>query len=496
MQDSLAKNWFVAGVAAVVALTLYRVAFLFLDQTDLFVDESQYWLWGQQFDFGYYSKPPLIAWVISLFTGLAQSDAIPWVRLPSPLFHMISAIILGVLARYLFGTRTAFWVMISYITVPAAGMGSWVMSTDTIMAPFYALALLFYFRLLQEGRTRDAVFAGLAAGLAFMAKYAGVYFLLSALLAAAIMPSARPGWRNAAVLCVAFLVVATPNIIWNILNDLTTFTHTLDNAEWLLEVPEEKIKDAEPFRLRFDKLAEFFFSQFGVFGPILFGALIVCVFQPGGRKERQLLLFSVPIILLICVQALLSGANANWAAAAYFAAIIVTVHAMLERHHVKLLTASIAIGLFLSLAFPVLTSVAYDVSIDGEKPAMRRMLGRAGMSQEILDAAKKVEADIIAVRSRDMAADLFHTGRGEDLEFRVVAPPSGPTNYYELHYPLTEKDLQNTVVLVTWLYAIQCGDRSITPFSALTTTGGAYHGGPLYTYVLEPDCYDDLTNRW
>ena len=56
MQDRLAKNWFIAGVAAVVALTLYRIAFLWFDQTDLFVDESQYWLWGQKFDFGY--TPP------------------------------------------------------------------------------------------------------------------------------------------------------------------------------------------------------------------------------------------------------------------------------------------------------------------------------------------------------------------------------------------------------------------------------------------------------
>ena len=58
MQDSPTKNWFMAGAIAVVLLTLYRVTFLWVDQTDLFVDETQYWLWGQEFRFGYYSKPP------------------------------------------------------------------------------------------------------------------------------------------------------------------------------------------------------------------------------------------------------------------------------------------------------------------------------------------------------------------------------------------------------------------------------------------------------
>ncbi len=495
MQDSPAKNWYLAGAAAVVLLTLYRAVFLFFDQTDLFVDESQYWLWGQELRFGYYSKPPLIAWVIRLFTELAQSDAIYWVRMSSPLFHMVTALILGVLAKYLFSARTAFWVMVSYITVPAVGLGSWVTSTDTIMAPFYALALLFYFRLLEEGRTRDALFAGIAAGIAFMAKYAGVYFLLCALLAAVLMPSARPSWRQAAILFTAFLVVALPNIVWNLFNDLTTFEHTIDNAKWLRGASGYGA-DPRPLQLHFDELAEFFFSQFGVFGPILFGALIVCVFQPGSRTERLLLLFSVPIILLICIQALLSRANANWAAAAYLAAIVLTVHAMLERNNVRLLTVSVGIGLFLSIGFPLLTTAAYDVSIDGEKPVMRRMLGRESISLQLLDAAKKAGADVIALRNRDRVADLFYTGRDADVQFRVLAPPGRPTNYYELHYPLKAEDLEKTVLLVAHQHALPCGDRTISPFSALTTTGGAYHGGPLYTFVLEPACFDDLADRW
>ena len=224
--------------------------------------------------------------------------------------------------------------------------------------------------------------------------------------------------------------------------------------------------------------------------------LIVCVFQPGSRTERLLLLFSVPIILLICVQAFLSGANANWAAAAYFAGVLVTVHAMLERNNERLLIISVAIGLFLSIGFPILTSVAYDVSIDGEKPVMKRVLGRESMSRQILDVARTVEADVIAARSRDTVADLFYTGRDEYVEIRVVAPPGRPTNYYELHYPLKAEDLQRTVLLVESVYALQCGDRSITPVSALTTTGGTYHGGPLYAFVLEPACFDDLANRW
>ena len=69
-------------------------------------------------------------------------------------------------------------------------------------------------------------------------------------------------------------------------------------------------------------------------------------------------------------------------------------------------------------------------------------------------------------------------------------------NYYQLHYPLRAEDLEGTVLFVSRSYLLRCGDGTITPFPALTTTGGTYHGSPQYTFVLEPDCFDDITNRW
>lgn len=485
MEDRPDIPWFRAGIVCVVLITLYRVAFLWIDRTDLFVDESQYWLWSRSLEFGYYSKPPLIAWIIRLFTGLAGSDAVFWVRLPAPLFHCATAMILGLLGRDLFGVRAAFWIMVSYITLPAVVLGSAVISTDTMMAPFYALALFFYLRLLADGKGHWALLAGLSAGVAFLAKYAGIYFLLCAALAALFMPSARPSWRHAGLLLLAFAAVALPNVLWNFGNDLSTFEHTLDNADWVRG-------SADGVSLHLLELAEFFFSQFGVFGPILFGALLVCVVQPGGRTGRLLLFFSVPVIAIVCVQALLSQANANWAAAGYFAATVVVVAAMLERGHRRLLTVSVAIGLFATVAMPVLTSIAYNVSVDGEKPALKRLLGRQQMSRDILAAARTTGADAIVARSRDIVADLFYTGQGEEIAVRMLTPPGRPKNYYQLKYPFRADEGFQRVLLVSRYPTVACGAAAVEPVSALTTRGGAYHGGPLNVFLLDPGCVDDL----
>lgn len=486
-QSAPDRNWYLAGTLAVLAVTLFRVGFLLVDRTDLFVDESQYWLWSRDLDFGYYSKPPLIAWVIRLTTEMAQSNAIFWVRLPAPLFHFATALILGILGRNLFGSRTAFWVMLSYISMPAVTLGSAVISTDTIMAPFFSLALLFYFRLLQQGKVVDALLTGLMVGVAFLAKYAGVYFLICAALAALFLPSARPSLRHALLIFLAFLAVAMPNIVWNVLNDLSTFEHTLDNADWVRG-------NGDGFSLRYLKLAEFFFSQFGVFGPILFGTLLACTVRRIPTQARTLVFFSVPIIAIVCVQALLSKAYANWAVAAYFGGTVVVVAVLIDRH-MRLLKTSVWIGLVAALVLPVLTSVAYDVSIDGEKPALKRLLGREKMSRDILKAAEELKADVIVAQSRDILADLFYTGRHEDIRIRSVKPDGRPRNYYQLKFPFKSDGTDETVLLISHRNDIQCGGRILMPATEIATQGGALHGSTLYVYPVKPACIDDRTDN-
>ena len=192
----------------VFLITALRLVALWVDQTDLFVDESQYWLWGQSLDFGYYSKPPLIAWVIRLVTELAGSIDSFWVRFPAPIFHAATATILFYAGRQIFDDRAAFWVAVTYITLPMTSLGSYLISTDTIMLPFFAAGLWAYMRALETGKNGPAIWAGLAIGVGFMAKYAAVYFLMGAGLAAIFVPVLRPNLKQLAVFLIAFAVVA------------------------------------------------------------------------------------------------------------------------------------------------------------------------------------------------------------------------------------------------------------------------------------------------
>src|SRR6187401_2087432 len=86
-------SWWCRGLAAVliVAAAVGHIAYLAWDgSVDLSPDEAHYWVWSQHLDWSYYSKGPLIAYLIRAGTELAGGLSLHWtggltlaVRLPA-----------------------------------------------------------------------------------------------------------------------------------------------------------------------------------------------------------------------------------------------------------------------------------------------------------------------------------------------------------------------------------------------------------------------------
>ncbi|TGS35499.1 glycosyltransferase family 39 protein, partial [Mesorhizobium sp. M8A.F.Ca.ET.182.01.1.1] len=95
--------------------------------------------------------------------------------------------------------------------------------------------------------------------------------------------------------------VIAPNLWWNAAHDFMTARHTADNANW------------HGVQLKIGSALEFFFSQAGVVGPYVFVGMIVATIRAKTGEARALVALSVPIVLLITAQGLMSRALANWA---------------------------------------------------------------------------------------------------------------------------------------------------------------------------------------
>ena len=472
------NRWLTKATLFVAGVTALRLVVLLFSRADVFVDEAQYWLWGQDLDFGYYSKPPLIAWVIRATTELGGSDSSFWIRVSAPIFHGATALVLGALAARHFGKGAALWVAVSYLTLPIVALGSLVISTDTILAPFFAAGLLFYFKLLADKRAADAVLSGVMIGLAFMAKYAGIYFFLGAGLAAIFVPHCRPSLRNWVILLAAFLIVISPNLVWNIGHDLTTVDHTLDNVGWVKAGRQEAALNVGSF-------LEFFSTQFVVMGPVLFLVLIRSCWRPD-RDLLPLLLFSLPIIVLICVQALLSEAYGNWAFAAYLAGTIATV-VWITRRRMLWLWVSLTVNCSLAVAVPAVAIFGDEIFVDGN-PILLRNMGRDEISEEILALALQVRPAAIVASDRDILADLFLTGRNHEVPIRAVPPKGRPRNYFEQRFPL-EAHADEMILFVGEAVPSKCAGLDTTPAIEIDTQSTAYERMNLRAYVLPARCF-------
>jgi len=411
---------------AVFTITVARLAWVALDRTDLYPDEAQYWVWAQTPDWGYFSKPPMVAWLIALSTRLF-GDSGPAVRLVAPLLHFATAMTIYGCARRLYGARTGFWSAVTYATLPGVTVSSMIMSTDAPMMLCWAVALLAFIEARASGDRRWWLVVGLAIGLGLLSKYAMGYWLLCAFLFLALYRGER---RHLPMLLGATalgLIIYAPNFLWNYGNGFVSYHHTEANAALggTLFHPEH--------------LLAFFGAQFGVFGPLLFAALIVMI-ALAGRTVRDmraalLICFTLPPLALMLGLSLLSRAQANWAAPAYIAATILVVAWLLAEGRRVIIIASIALHLAAALLVAVgLRNVAAvaGVTLPVKYDPLHRLQGWRSLGRAITAQLSQHPGALLMADDRELLAALMFYVKPHPLNALEWNPSGEVHDQFEL----------------------------------------------------------------
>ena len=313
LQQSAPDSHLKLALSMTVAACVLRLIILFVTPLELHPDEAQYWLWSRHLDLGYFSKPPLIAWLIAATTAVG-GDTEPWVRLSGPFMHAATGLFLFFTGRRLYSPVVGLLACALYTLIPGVQLSSLVISTDAPLLALLSAALLAYVSLPKQAEPRSvgiAALMGAAVGAAALAKYAAVYGLIGIAAHLLIDKAARRAWSPAvaAAFLGTFALLLAPNLAWNADHHFATVTHLASNANWT------RGRMFNP-----DELGEFLLGQLGVFGPPPALLLVAGLVLFRGRlqaADRLLLCWAAPPLLIVSLQALLSRANANWAGAAY-----------------------------------------------------------------------------------------------------------------------------------------------------------------------------------
>jgi len=440
-------NWEWA-VGLSVLFILLRLAAIRLSPLQLYPDEAQYWLWSRQLDFGYFTKPPLIAWLIRATT--IWGDAEPMVRLSSPLLHGAAALFLFCAARRLYDSRVGLASLLVYALMPAVQLGSFVMTTDTPLVACLAGALWAYAAMQpREGHTgegkhwRAAAGLGVALGFGFLAKYAALYAVIGIVAHAALSRDARRAWTWQAIVAavIAFAVLAAPNLVWNAVHRFASFGHLKQEAAW--GARHGGVMEA----------LGFLGSQFGVFGPVPFAVLLGGAIWLGVRKKLQsadvlLLSWAAPALLIVLVQAFMAGAKANWAVAAFAPGSILVAAWMLRWGRPRLLAAGLAVQAVLALGGLAVVTAPQLADGIGLSNALKGVRGGREQAELIIGRARAEQLagplTAVAIDERELFNLVAYYGRsyfgqdGPPLRAWLAGPY--PQNQAELASPLTGAD--------------------------------------------------------
>jgi 4-amino-4-deoxy-L-arabinose transferase-like glycosyltransferase len=443
-----ARTWRLTLILVGV-LTVLRVVALFATPLELYPDEAQYWLWSRHLDFGYFSKPPVIAWLIWATTRIG-GDGEAWLRIGSPLINAATALVISRIATRLYGAeRGGTWIGLVaaaiFILMPGIQLSSVLITTDTPLLFFLALMIWACVSLPQASpRTRIWVAAGMGAalGMAFLSKYAAIYALASLAAHLALSREARRAWTP--VMAIAFFaalfVVFAPNMWWNYQHHFSTLEHTAANANW---------KTGRLFNPM--ELVQFVGSQFGVFGPVPFGvlgggALLLAFRKRLEQADVMLLCFALPPLVTVAAQAFVSRANANWAGAAYVAGSVLVAAWLLRWDARRWLIGGLALQAVLAVLFLTWVIDPRTAEAMGVANAFKRARGWDQTVQAIIERTREEQAlhgGVTAVAVDDRFLYNVAAYYGRDYFGTPAAPPLrmwvheiAPRNQAEVEAPL------------------------------------------------------------
>lgn len=325
-------------VGSLFVISVVRIFYILRGPLDLSPDEAHYWEWSRHLDLSYYSKGPMIAYLIAIGTSIF-GDTIFGVRVFAVVLSAMSSLLLFKMVKEMYNDEAAaLGSALLFQAIPLFAAFGVIFSIDSPFVFFWILSLYLFFGVvnsedagMRHERARQAlplqwVLLGVCVGFGLLTKYTMAFFYLGVFLFL-IMSDRRYLLKTikpySAV--IVSLLVFSPVIIWNIQHDWVTIRHTAGQTHI-----------AEGLTISVRSFGEFLGSQIAIVTPVIFALIFYALhklfYSEKGYRSTFLFAFSIPIIAFFLVKSIQGKVQANWAMTGYITGIIALAWYFMRSH--------------------------------------------------------------------------------------------------------------------------------------------------------------------
>lgn len=310
-------------ILILVLRAIFIILILLFGGIGLGPDEAQYWTWSKMLDWGYYSKPPGIAWQIKAGT-LLFGDTELGVRFFSLILGTLLSLATYLLAEKCYVQRhTAVLAAVGISLTPLGIFGSFFAITDVGLVLFWTLACVVIASSLSEMKTPNYYLLGLIILCGALFKWPIYLFWVLVIVFMFLYPVLQSPKILVGILI--SLLGLLPSVYWNFKHNWATFRHVSATV-----VGREDTSFGGNF-------LEFLGAQAALVSPLIFLILIFSfgfLFFKERKKVHPPLFFCGASALLVLVAFLalsvFKKVQGNWAAFVYPSSFVFLFWVMCE----------------------------------------------------------------------------------------------------------------------------------------------------------------------
>ena len=307
----------------ILCFLIIGIRFIFTGIMGIMPQDAYYYFYARHLDLSYYDHPPMIAYLLRLFTGIFGKKVFV-LKLADTTVTLLTVIAFYYLAKKFLSENKALLATALLLSTFMVSILSLITTPDVPLMLCWILSLNFLHGALWKRKNIYWIWAGILTGLSFDSKYTAIFLIIGLIGFLLISKPYRKllisPWFILYLLY--FAITILPVVIWNVRNGFASFKFQ----------SASRMKSMEGFHFDFSGFAGVLGHQSAILLPFLFFSIVYFIYRICKKygfhfaripaDQLFLLCFFVPLFFGFFSISFFYWVKLNWMMPAYITGII------------------------------------------------------------------------------------------------------------------------------------------------------------------------------